>query len=362
MTRKARTVTDSNGNARIGFIGAGWWATTNHMPVLAARDDVEMTSVCRLGADELQQVRERFGFTHATESYEDLLEMDLDGVVVSTPHSLHHEHALAAIERGLHVMCEKPLATTAAHARELVEAADRTGVQLLVPYGWHYAPFIQEAKRRMEQGAVGRIEFVMCHMASPIRKLLEGKRFLSDGGGEGEVMFEPAAETWADPQVAGGGYALAQMSHSAGLSSWLTELRPKSVSALTSSPTSQVELYDAFSVEFTSGAIGSFSGAGNMPEDTGFQLDVRIFGSEGVMSVDCDRSRLAVQRHDGDHSEMQLEPDAGEYRGGGPPDNFADLVTGKTDVNYAPGWAGMAAIEIIDAAYRSAQSGVRESV
>ena len=214
----------------------------------------------------------------------------------------------------------------------------------------------------MVDGAVGEIEFVMCHMASPIRKLLEGKRFISDGGGEGDVMFEPSSATWADPKVAGGGYGLAQMSHSAGMAAWLTELRAKSVSALTSAPTSAVELYDAFSVEFTSGAIGSFSGAGNMPDDTGFQLDLRIFGSEGVMSIDCDRARLAVQRHDGDHFEMKLEPGAGEYRGGGPPANFADLVTGKSDTNYAPGWAGMAAIEIIDAAYRSTVSGRREIV
>ncbi len=348
--------------SRIGFIGAGWWATTNHMPVLADHQDVEMTAVCRLGADELQQVKQRFGFVYATEDYRELLSMDLDAIVVSTPHSMHHEHALAAIERGLHVMCEKPLTTSADHARGLVEAAERKGVHLLVPYGWHYAPFIQEARRRMEQGAVGNIEFVMCHMASPIRKLLEGKRFISDGGGEGEVMFEPGAATWADPQVAGGGYALAQMSHSVGMAAWLTELRGKSVAALTSSPTSEVELYDAFSVEFTTGAIGSFSGAGNMPEDTGFQLDLRIFGSEGVMSIDCDRSRLAVQRHDGDHFEMQLDGNAGEYRGGGPPANFADLIAGKTDTNFAPGWAGMAAIEIIDAAYRSAISGKRETV
>ncbi len=183
---KANQMANDTAKARIGFIGAGWWATTNHMPALSERDDVEMSAVCRLGADELQQVKNRFGFEFATESFEDLLNMDLDGVVVSTPHSMHHEHALAAIELGMHVMCEKPLATTAAHARELVEVAERKGVHLLIPHGWHYAPFIQEAKRRMEQGAVGEIEFVMCHMASPIRKLLEGKRFLSVGGGEGD--------------------------------------------------------------------------------------------------------------------------------------------------------------------------------
>jgi predicted dehydrogenase len=346
---------------RIGFIGAGWWATSNHIPVFAARDDIEMAAVCRLGADELQQVKAKFGFAQATQDFHELLDMDLDAVVVTTPHSMHYEHALAALKRGLHVMCEKPLTTSAAHARELVAEAERQGVRLLVPYGWHYAPFIQEAKRRMDAGAVGEIEYVMCHMASPVRSLLEGKRFLADGGGAGKVMFEPGAATWADPVVAGGGYALAQMSHSAGMTFWLTELRAKSVMAMTSAPTSKVELYDAFAVEFTSGAIGAFSGAGNMPEDTGFQVDVRIFGRDGVMSIDCDRARLAVQRHDGDNFDMTLEPNAGEYRGGGPPGNFADLLTGKTETNYAPGWAGAAAIEMIDAAYRSAKSGKRES-
>ncbi len=45
--------------ARIGFIGAGWWATSNHMPGLAARQDVELVGVCRLGQAELRQVQER---------------------------------------------------------------------------------------------------------------------------------------------------------------------------------------------------------------------------------------------------------------------------------------------------------------
>ena len=232
----------------------------------------------------------------------------------------------------------------------------------MIPYGWHYSEFIQEAKRRMDEGAVGEIEFVMCHMASPIRSLIEGKPFLSTGGGAGENMFEPAAETWADPVVAGGGYALAQMSHSAGLAYWLTGLAAESVVALTTAPTSRVELYDSFTVRFTNGAIGSFSGAGALPDNQRFQLDVRIFGSEGVMTVDCDRARLEVLRHDGNNFSMDLPPDAGEYFGGGPTSNFADIVTGKNTKNWAPGWAGMRAVEMIDAAYRSVTSGMSETV
>ena len=86
--------------AKIGLIGAGWWATANHLPVLAERRDIELTGVCRLGIDELQQVKQRFNFTHATENYEELLEIPgLHGVVVASPHTLHHQHALAALKK-----------------------------------------------------------------------------------------------------------------------------------------------------------------------------------------------------------------------------------------------------------------------
>ena len=349
--------------ARLGFIGAGWWATSNHMPVLAAREDVEMVSVCRLGSDELQLVKDQFGFEHATEDYREVVARDdLDGIVVSSPHTLHFEHALAALESGHHVMCEKPLTTNAQDARQLVETAASRGLQVLIPHGWHYKPFVQRAKELMDAQSVGEIEFVLCHMASPIRSLLEGKRFLSDGGGAGQVMFEPAPETWADPVTAGGGYALAQMSHSAGMLFWLTGLQAARVSAMTSAPTSDVEMYDAINVEFDGGAIGSFSGAGSLPDDQTFQLDIRIFGSEGTFVLDIDRARLEVQRYDRQHIIEDLTSDAGEYYGGGPPENFVDLILGKSGTNYAPGWAGMRAIELIDAAYRSAQTGRIELV
>ena len=75
--------------ARLGFIGAGWWATSNHMPIFAAREDVELVGVCRLGTEELRQVQEAFGFAYATEDYHDLLdkcELDWRGCGF-TPHT-----------------------------------------------------------------------------------------------------------------------------------------------------------------------------------------------------------------------------------------------------------------------------------
>jgi predicted dehydrogenase len=241
-------------------------------------------------------------------------------------------------------------------ARHLISEASKFGVEVLIPYGWHYCEFIQKAKQLLETNAVGNVEYLMCHMASPIRSLLEGKPFLSTGGGAGELMFEPHPDTWAHPDVAGGGYGLSQMSHSAGLAFWLTGLKPNEVFAYVSSPTSKVELYDSISTKFEGGAIGIFSGAGALPENQKFQLDVRIFGSEGVLTVDCDRARLELLRHDEQNYSEKLDVNAGEYFGGGPTENFADLLTGKSKINYAPGWCGMRSIELIDAAYESAKT------
>lgn len=356
-----------NRKVRLGFLGAGWWATANHIPILAARDDVELAAVCRLGRSELKQVQERFGFPFATESAAELVaQPGLDAVVVTSPHTLHHEHARLALERGLHVMCDKPLCVRGDHARELVRLASERGLHLLVPYGWHYKPFVQQAKQWLDDGALGRVQYVLCHMASPIRDLLQGKSFDVEGnsGQAGSVLFRPDPRTWADPKIAGGGYAHAQLSHSTGMLCFLTGLRPASVYALMSAPDAPVDLYDALSVRFEGGAIGTVSGAGTVPP-TGaaqYQVDLRLFGSEGMLLLDCERARLELRRHDGRTQRLDLAPDAGAYSCEGPPNNFIDLIVGKTTVNWSPGEAAMRSVQLLDAAYRSAASGQVETV
>lgn len=344
--------------ARIGVIGAGWWATANHIPILKSRSDVELRAVCRLGPDELQQVKQQFGFSYATEDYRALLnEVELDGVIVASPHTLHYEHARAALERGLHVMCEKPMCTRAADARDLVRLAAERHRHLLVPYGWHYRPFVQEAKRRLDAGLLGRIESVVCHMASPIRSLLRGEKFRY-----GEMMFEPHPSTWADPVVAGGGYGHAQLSHSLGMLSWLTGLVPQQVFAMMATSNSRVEMYDAITVRFEGGAVGTVSGAGTVPDGQSYQVDIRVFGAEGMFLLDCERARMAIHRYDQQDVVLDLAPDAGAYTCEGPPNNFVDLILGKTTVNSAPGEAAMRSVLLLDAAYRSAVSGTVETV
>jgi predicted dehydrogenase len=340
---------------RLGFIGAGWWATWNHMPILAKQADVELAGVCRLGKQMLQTVKENFGFPFATEDYRELLKLDLDGVVVTSPHHLHYEHAKAALAAGCHVMVEKPMTLNAAEAWELVKLAREKNLQILVPYGWHYKPFIQEAKRLMNDGAVGSIEYVLCHMASPTKSLFAGAG--EPPSDQAPTIAAPDPRTWQAPEQ-GGGYAHGQVTHSSALMFWLTGLRAAEVACRMTRPNAEVDLYNAAAVSFTSGALGTVSGAATLPDGSKFQVDVRIFGDEGVLLVDVERERVELRRHDGRTLDLKIPHNAGAYDCDTPPVRFVELIQGRGS-NDSPGEVAARSVELIDAMFRSAAQGGR---
>ena len=346
--------------ARIGFIGAGWWATTNHMPLLAARKDVEMASVCGLDQGILKRCQRDFGFQHTTTDYHALLKQDLDGVVVASPHTLHAEHALAALKAGCHVMVEKPFTTSAKDARAIVALADRKKRHVIVPYGWHYRPLSVKAKELMLQNAIGKIEFVLVHMASPLKNLFTGKSF----DYKDSAYVSTKLSTWADPRISGGGYGQGQLSHAVGLMLWLTSLRAETVYARMSQPGARVDMYDAISVQYKSGTVGTVSGAATLPSGTpgAFQLDIRIFGENGVVVVDIARDHLSIDTHKGRHKTIPLKPGDGAYQCDEPPHRFIELILGLSKQNNSTGEVAMRAVELLDASYRSAKSGKVERV
>jgi predicted dehydrogenase len=301
----------------------------------------------------LQRIREEFGFPFATEDYHELLAQKLDGVVVTSPHHLHFEHARAALLAGCHVMCEKPMTLHADQAWELVRLAQERDRHILVPYGWHYKPFVGRAKQLMDEGAVGRVEYVLCHMASPTKALF---------GGSGAppskwtpTIAEPDPATW-QVKDHGGGYAHGQITHSSGLMFWLTGLRAREVSARMSYPNAPVDMYDAATVQFDNGALGVVSGAATLPDQSKFQVDVRIFGSEGVLLLDVERERLELHRHDGRNLHVDIAAESGAYDCDVPPNRFVELIQGR-GVNESPGEVAARSVELIDAMVRSAGAG-----
>ncbi len=99
---------------KLGFLGVGWIGR-NRLDALAASGAAEVAAV----ADPA--VTEEMHGLEPLASLEELLACDLDGVVIATPSALHAEQAIAALERGLPVFCQKPLARTAAETRAVYE-------------------------------------------------------------------------------------------------------------------------------------------------------------------------------------------------------------------------------------------------
>jgi predicted dehydrogenase len=346
---------------RLGVIGAGSWAISSHLPNFAKRsDDVEFVAVCRKGPEMLQKVKDDWGFEVASERYEDVIDAGIDICLVASPHGLHYEHAKAALESGAHVLCEKPFTVEPQHAWELVELAEKQGLHLLLSYGWNYLPKMREAKQLMDEKGIGDVEQSVVQMASVCRELLAN---LGDYPGAAPESV-PEQATWTDPRN-GGGYAQAQLSHALGVSLWLTGLRGESAFAMmTSVLGAQVEHHDAVVIRYDNGAIGTMSG-GSCHLGAGgnrHQLEVRAIGSDGQLMIDLERDEFWLYRTDGYEVGPDLEQNALFYNCDGPPNTLVDLALGKDVQNCSPGELGARAVEIVDAAYRSARSGKLEAV
>ena len=128
---KTESAGKNSQKVRLGIIGAGFSATTLHIPQFRARPEVIIVAVCWPGAKMLRIIQDKFEIPQGFEDYREMLDkVPMDAVLVSTPPGLHREHAVAALERGLHVMCEKPMCTTGADAHTLVKAAETAASSL----------------------------------------------------------------------------------------------------------------------------------------------------------------------------------------------------------------------------------------
>lgn len=345
---------------RLGFIGAGWWAAEYQMPWFAARDDVALVSVCRLGRDKLALVRDRFGFAHATEDYDELLQQELDAVVVASPHVLHYEHARAALEVGFHVMVEKPMCTRARDAHALAALAAAKGLHVLVPQGWNFTPYVRQARRLTQAGEIGEVRHIVCQMASALGDLMAGQPMVETEG----QTFRPPATTWADPARAGG-YGWGQLTHALGVMFALANVQPATVTAQMGRSPSGADYYDAIVATFTNGATAAISGSATIPKPSGarhdrskgYQIDIRIFGTEGMLLLDIERERLEIRRNDGRDTVIPMQPGDGDYPASAPWQAFVDLVLGRTDENPMPASLAAKTVEVLEAAYRSASEG-----
>lgn len=145
---------------RLGFVGLGWIGAMR-LEAIEAAGCARISALCDAAADRLDAVgAARPGVPRFAE-YDALLayaaESGLDGVVIATPNALHASQTIAALEQGLAVFCQKPLALSAAEAREMVAAARRADRLLGVDYSYRHTDAARTLHEMVRSGALGRV-------------------------------------------------------------------------------------------------------------------------------------------------------------------------------------------------------------
>ncbi|MBB6450027.1 putative dehydrogenase [Geomicrobium halophilum] len=140
---------------KMGFIGVGGIAQDRHLPTFQIfADRVEFVAVCDTQENVMKAVAERFQIPHAFTDYQELLPF-VDAVVICTPNKFHKEIAVDALEAGVHVLCEKPMAISYDDGKEMIEAAKENGKTLMVAHHYRFMKDVQGAKRLLQQKEIG---------------------------------------------------------------------------------------------------------------------------------------------------------------------------------------------------------------
>jgi predicted dehydrogenase len=268
---------------RIAVFGTSWWADAMYLPALANHPDAEVVAVCGRRADATAEFAARWNVPHSFTDPAEMLAMPgIDAVIIATTNDTHYDLAMAALDRGLHVLCEKPLALNTAQATAMTERAVARGVITMVPFTYRYMPVNQWVKRLVESGYVGRPFHI---------NLRYYTGFAVD-----------TAYSWRfDKDIAGAGIIGDLGSHWIHLARWLLDDTETSVSAVSSNfvthdlrpdGTDYDRLEDSatLTVRYASGAYGVLQASAVCWESTPFGQThhLEIHGDAGTIHATCD--------------------------------------------------------------------------
>jgi len=168
---------------RVGIIGAGAIASRAHLPALAEIEGLEVIGIADKVSKRAERLAKKFNIKKTYTDYLRLLEEDLDFVVLCTPSNLHGKMIAKSCDRGKNVLTEKPLAHNLESAIAAIRTSKRKGVKICVVQNYRFYPALQEAKRIIDSGRLGKIltMVVVAHTPSPMS--WTHSQWLYSGGG-----------------------------------------------------------------------------------------------------------------------------------------------------------------------------------
>lgn len=322
---------------RVGMMSFAHVHAAGYAALLRDRPDIEL----RVADPERPELAARFPYAA---TYDELLAWQPDGVLVCSENARHAALVRQAAAAGAHVLCEKPLATTADDARAMISACRTAGVSLMTAYPVRFHPAFRQLRDTIQAGALGRV-------------------LSASATNNGQAPIE-ARRWFVDPQLAGGGALIDHTVHVADLLDDLLSRTPVEVYAqvnrIVHAERVSVETGGLVVVTYDDGTVAtidcSWSAPASYPAWGGLTLTVECAG--GTVEFDAFNDRLDLF----DDSEGCLRwLDYGIDLDALMLDAFLDAVrTGQPAV--PDGEVGYRTLQIVLAAYRSAASGQPERV
>ena len=258
---------------RIAVVGLGKMGLS-HFAIANAVHGSKVVAVCDQST-LLGQMVERYSKVRYVPDYDALVELpDLDAVVIATPTRLHDQMVRKALERGIHVFCEKPMTLSSAASEALAELARERGLVGQVGYHNRYVGTFGEARRLIEGGAIGRVRHVQAEAYGP-------------------VVLKPVAKTWRSSAEQGGGCLYDYAAHPINLMNWYVGRPVECIGAnLTQQYSEGVDDAVFADLRFTGGVTGQVSV--NWSDDSVRKMTTKltVWGDGGKITVD--RQELQV--------------------------------------------------------------------
>lgn len=151
-----------NRKIRYAIVGLGWFAQVAAMPSFPSAENSEIVALVSDDPTKQKELSQKYGIQHtySYDQYEDCLTSgNVDAVYIALPNHLHCEYTVRAANQGIHVLCEKPMATTVAEGEQMIEACRRNNVKLMIAYRLHLDPANMRAVEVAQSGQIGEPRF-----------------------------------------------------------------------------------------------------------------------------------------------------------------------------------------------------------
>jgi len=270
-------------------------------------DRVEAAAIYDPSQDAVDGAKERAPDASVASTFEALLEEDLDGVVIATPSALHARQTIAALERGLSVFCQKPLARTRLETEAVLRAARAADRLLMTDLSYRYVRGVDRMRSLVRSGELGTI-------------------FAADLTFHN--AYGPNKPWFFDPAQSGGGCLIDLGTHLVDLAAHV--LGPMPVSRLESqlfrqgrrlaAPITEVEDFATASWDHENGPTVRIACSWNLAAGREAVIEAVFYGTQGAVALKNENGSFfdfTVERFSGTNRELLAEPDRGWNWGGG---------------------------------------------